>query len=175
MVLFGRGLGGRVAATAAWANRARMSSLSYAIGKVFVRVKMRGQHPTVPAFFQVGIAFVAVTVLALVFESPIQLPSTPSAIFAVVWLGVFGSSLAYLIYFRLVHVLGPTRLSMITYLMPIVGIVLGLPGARRGHRRPDDSWGRRSSWPASGLVNSRLGRRKLFGRDPLPVPRRPAA
>jgi drug/metabolite transporter (DMT)-like permease len=54
------------------------------------------------------------------------LPSRPEAILAVTWLGVLGSACAYLIYFRLVHRLGPTRLSLITYLMPIVGVSLGV-------------------------------------------------
>ena len=103
-----------------------LSSLSYAVGSVFVRVRMRGFHPTVPAFFQVSIAFLIILVLTLVFESPVHLPDTARAWFAVVWLGVFGSSLAYLIYFRLVHVLGATRISLITYVMPIVGIIAGV-------------------------------------------------
>ncbi len=42
-----------------------LSSLSYAIGGVFVRVNMRGLHPTVPAFFQVSIALLITTGLAL--------------------------------------------------------------------------------------------------------------
>ena len=73
-----------------------------------------------------SIALVITAALALIVESPVQLPDTPTELFAVLWLGVFGSSLAYLIYFRLVHVMGPTRISLITYVMPIVGIVLGV-------------------------------------------------
>jgi drug/metabolite transporter (DMT)-like permease len=102
------------------------SSVGYAAGNVFVRSQVRGLRPMVPAFFQVSIAFVIIASLALVFERPIHLPSRPEAILAVTWLGVLGSACAYLIYFRLVHRLGPTRLSLITYLMPIVGVSLGV-------------------------------------------------
>ncbi len=102
------------------------SSLAYAAGNVFVRRQVRGLRPMIPAFFQVSIAFVVIAGLAVAFESPIHLPTRPEAILAVTWLGVLGSAFAYLIYFRLVHRLGPTRLSLITYLMPVVGVSLGV-------------------------------------------------
>ncbi len=102
------------------------SSVSYGAGNVFVRSQMRGLRPMVPAFFQVSIAFLIIAPLAIIFEAPLRLPSRPEAIFAVLELGLLGSALAYLIYFRLVHRLGPTRLSLITYLMPIVGVSLGV-------------------------------------------------
>lgn len=126
VVLFSHGLTGGRGDSLLGELALVLSSLSYAIGSVFVRVRMRGFHPTVPAFFQVSIAFLIILVLTLVFESPVHLPDTARAWFAVIWLGVFGSSLAYLIYFRLVHVLGATRISLITYVMPIVGIVAGV-------------------------------------------------
>ncbi len=140
-----------------------LSSISYALGNVFVRLRMRGLHPTIPAFFQVSIALLVTATIAVLFESPIRLPDTPRALFAVVWLGVFGTSLAYLIYFRLVHVLGPTRMSLITYLMPIVGIVLGVLvlGETIDLRTLA---GTGIILAGVGLVSSRFGRRRLFGR-----------
>ena len=82
-----------------------------------------------------------------------------------IWLGVFGSSLAYLIYFRLVHVIGPTRMSLITYVMPIVGIVLGVLVL-------DETMDLRTIIGTAiilrgvGLVNITRGNRRLFGRAP---------
>jgi drug/metabolite transporter (DMT)-like permease len=145
------------------------ASVSYAAGNVFVRARMRGHHPTVPAFFQVGIALLIVSVLVVVFESPVQLPTTNEAWFAVIWLGVFGSSLAYLIYFRLVHVLGPTRLSLITYVMPIVGIVLGF--AVLGETIDLQTLlGTAIILGGVGLVNSSRNSRRIFGRAPVQIP-----
>ena len=145
------------------------ASVSYAAGNVFVRVRMRGHHPTVPAFFQVGIALVIITVLMLVFESPVQLPTTGQAWFAVVWLGVFGSSLAYLIYFRLIHRLGPTRLSLITYVMPIVGIVLGV-AVLSETIDARTLIGTAIILGGVGLVNSGRRSRRIFGRQPAAAP-----
>jgi len=45
---------------------------------------------------------------------------------ALVWLGLVGSCLAYLLYYYLIHSIGPTRASMVTYTFPIVGITLGV-------------------------------------------------
>ncbi len=139
------------------------ASVSYAAGNVFVRVNMRGHHPTVPAFFQVGIALVIVSALMVLFESPVQLPTTGLAWFAVLWLGVFGSSLAYLIYFRLVHVLGPTRLSLITYIMPIVGIVLGVAVLNETIDLRTLA-GTAIILGGVGLVNGSRSSRRIFGR-----------
>jgi drug/metabolite transporter (DMT)-like permease len=41
------------------------------------------------------------------------------------WLGVFGSGLAYLAFFRLIREWGPTRTALVAYLLPIWGIALG--------------------------------------------------
>ena len=78
---------------------------------------------------------------------------------------MFGSSLAYLIYFRLVHVLGPTRISLITYVMPIVGIVLGVIVLNETIDLRTIV-GTAIILAGVGLVNSRRGTRRLFGRAP---------
>jgi drug/metabolite transporter (DMT)-like permease len=101
------------------------SSLSYAIGNVYARRSVKGLRPMVPAFFQVGFGALIVTGLAIVFDRPWTLAPAPEAVFSVIWLGVFGSSLAYIFYFRLLRTWGATRTSTVAYLLPVVGIVLG--------------------------------------------------
>ena len=101
------------------------SSISYAAGNVYARHNVRGLRPMVQAFFQVFFALVIVTILAFAFERPFALNWTGSSIFAVVWLGLLGSGLAYLCFFWLLARWGSTRSSMVAYLLPVVGIVLG--------------------------------------------------
>lgn len=169
VVLFSHGLSGGSTSSLPGEIALVLSSISYAAGNVFVRVRMRGFHPTVPAFFQVTFALLITTVLALILESPIHLPDTPRALFAVVWLGVFGSSLAYLIYFRLVHVLGATRMSLITYVMPIVGIVMGVLVLNETIDLRTIV-GTAIILAGVGLVNGRRGARRLFGRAVVKAP-----
>jgi len=169
VVLFSSGLGGGGSGQLTGMIAIVLSSISYACGAVFVRIRMKGQPPTVPAFFQVGIAFLIISVLAILLDPPIALPPEGRSVFAVVWLGVFGSSLAYLIFFRLVHTMGPTRISLIAYVMPIVAIVAGMLVLNEV-LEPQTIVGTAIILSGVGLANSRLGARRIFGRNRAEVP-----
>jgi drug/metabolite transporter (DMT)-like permease len=102
------------------------SAVAYAAGAVYARRNVRGLRPIIPAFYQVGFALLITTVLALALEHPIgQVTPAPEAWVAVLWLGILGSGLAYLAFFRLLAVWGATRTSAVAYLLPVVGIALG--------------------------------------------------
>jgi drug/metabolite transporter (DMT)-like permease len=101
------------------------AALAYAASTVYARHFVHGLRPMIPALFQVGLALAISATLALTFEHPTQLSLRPEAWLAVVWLGILGSGVAYLVYFRLVRNWGATRTSMVAYLLPMVGIVLG--------------------------------------------------
>jgi drug/metabolite transporter (DMT)-like permease len=79
----------------------------------------------IPAVFQVGFAFLMVSVLALVTENPFGVQWNGDAVLAVVWLGLLGSGAAYLIMFRLLSRIGATATSQLAYLLPVVGIITG--------------------------------------------------
>jgi drug/metabolite transporter (DMT)-like permease len=50
---------------------------------------------------------------------------TPTRVASIVLLGCVGTGLAYVIYYQLVNEIGPTRTSLVTYLVPIVAVVVG--------------------------------------------------
>jgi drug/metabolite transporter (DMT)-like permease len=102
------------------------SSISYAVGAVYARRNVRGLRPMIPALFQVGFAFLITTILAVALEHPLATVVRPDTVFAVVWLGVLGSGLAYLAFFRLLARWGATRTTLVAYVLPVVGIVLGV-------------------------------------------------
>ncbi len=102
------------------------AAISYAIGGVYARKFVHGYRPMIPALFQVSSALVMVTVLAFVFEHPLDAGLTAESLFAVVWLGLFGSGLAYLCFFRLINTVGAARTTLVAYLLPLWGIVLGV-------------------------------------------------
>jgi drug/metabolite transporter (DMT)-like permease len=101
------------------------STISYAIGAVYSRRNIHGLRPMIPALFQVFFGLLITTVLAFVFENPLATTFTTQSLFAVIWLGLLGSGLAYLVFFRLLGRWGATRTSMVAYLLPLYGIVLG--------------------------------------------------
>jgi drug/metabolite transporter (DMT)-like permease len=124
----------------------------------------------IPAIFQVGFALAMVSVLAFIFERPIDVVShiTPNAIFAVVWLGLLGSGLAYLVFFRILGRWGATRTSLVAYLLPVYGIVLG---AFVLHEEIDARLLIGTGLVIAGvaLVNSKYGTRPLVERRRQPV------
>ena len=123
------------------------AAASYALGGVYARRNVQGLRPMIPAFFQVTFALVMTAIPALLLERPWEGALTVDAIFAVIWLGLLGSGAAYLIFFRLLRSWGATRTSLVAYLLPIWGLLLGALvlsepidarldcGDRTGHRR----------------------------------------
>lgn len=101
------------------------AAASYALGGVYARRNVHGLRPMVPALFQVTFALVMVSIPALLLEGPIRLAISPDALVSVVWLGLLGSGAAYLVFFRLLAHWGATRTSLVAYLLPIWGILLG--------------------------------------------------
>jgi drug/metabolite transporter (DMT)-like permease len=139
------------------------SSLSYAAGNVYNRRNVRGLPPLIPAVFQVTFALLIVGVLALVLERPWETARQPDLAgwFSVIWLGILGSGLAYLVYFRLLGSWGATRTALVAYVLPVVGIVLGFLVLGE----PVDATLLLGTGLVIGgvaLVNGRWGRRRLF-------------
>jgi drug/metabolite transporter (DMT)-like permease len=141
-----------------------LSAVSYALGAVYARRNARGLSPITTALFQVVFAFMITTVLAFVIENPLGATITPAAAFSVVWLGLFGSGMAYLLFFRLLSVWGPTRTSLVAYLLPVWGIVLGVAVLQE---RVDARVLLGTALIVGGvaLVNARFGAGRLFGRS----------
>jgi drug/metabolite transporter (DMT)-like permease len=59
-------------------------------------------------------------------ESPLRVPQLPLTWIALIWLGVFGSGVAFIMAYYLIHAIGPTRTTMVTYLFPLGGVLLGV-------------------------------------------------
>jgi drug/metabolite transporter (DMT)-like permease len=109
-----------------------------------------------------------VGVLALIFEQPFDIPLRADAILAVIWLGLLGSGAAYLVFFRLLGRWGATRTSLVAYLLPVYGIVLGALVLSE----PVDVRlivGTALVIGGIALVNARWGSRALFGRSETAV------
>ena len=101
------------------------AAASYAVGGVYARRNVHGLRPMIPALFQVTFGLVMVGIPAILLEGPIRFDIRPEALFAVIWLGLLGSGAAYLVFFRLLGHWGATRTSLVAYLLPIWGILLG--------------------------------------------------
>ncbi|MCO6452076.1 MAG: DMT family transporter [Caldilineales bacterium] len=103
-----------------------LASLSYAIGSVFARKRLIGIPAPVLTTTQLGFAFLWALVPAIVLEQPWQLNLTPMAWFSVLWLGVLGTGLAYLLFFTLIRNIGATPTTMVTYVIPVFAVTFGV-------------------------------------------------
>ena len=141
------------------------ASFSYACGAVYSRRNVRGLAPMIPAVFQVTFAALITGTIALLVEHPWTARPDGQAVVAILWLGLLGSGVAYLAVFRLFAHWGATRTTLVAYLIPPVGIALGYLVLQE----PVDArliFGTVLVIAGIGLVNSRFGRRRLFGRVP---------
>jgi drug/metabolite transporter (DMT)-like permease len=137
------------------------ATISYAIGAVYSKAHVHGLRPMIPALLQVFFAFLVISVLALLTEHPFASVPAPEALLAVVWLGLLGSGLAYLSYFRILQRWGATRASMVAYLLPVVGIALGALVLQEPIA-PSTFLGTALVIGGIALVNSRYGTRPVF-------------
>jgi drug/metabolite transporter (DMT)-like permease len=100
-----------------------IASFSYAAGAVAAKRWLQGVEPVVIATFQLTLAGLALLPLALFGPHPTALHWQSLA--AVTVLGVLGSGLAYLLFFRLLATISSTRTVAVTYLLPIWGLFWG--------------------------------------------------
>lgn len=63
--------------------------------------------------------------LSFLFERGATVAWSPSNIGAIFYLGILGSVVAFLAYYKLIHALPATKVSMITLIFPVVAILLG--------------------------------------------------
>lgn len=109
-----------------------VASFCYAIGGTFSRKTIQNRlEPIVVAAGAMTVAAVVTGIItylapALGGPSPILLTQLePRVLGAILALGLINTFVAYLIFYSLVAVLGAARTSMVTYVIPAVGLILG--------------------------------------------------
>jgi drug/metabolite transporter (DMT)-like permease len=103
-----------------------LAVLFYAGSSVYARRNTKGVAPTIQALVPLLSATVFIWALTPIIEGPLPWALQTDTWIAVAWLGLIGSCIAYLLYFYLIHAIGPTRATMVTYTFPVVGVVLGV-------------------------------------------------
>ncbi len=103
-----------------------VASLCYAGSSVYAR-KFTEEVPGI--FRSAGPLFsstVAMWPAAALLERPFTVPHLPLTWIALVWLGVMGSGFAFVLSYYLIHSIGPTRTTTVTYLFPLGGVLFGV-------------------------------------------------
>ncbi len=105
-----------------------VSTLSYALAGVWARrFRTMGVPPMAVATGQLTAAALVMLPLVLLFEQPWRAAMpTAGAWGALIALALFCTSLAYILYFRLIASAGATNALLVTFLIPVTAIGLGI-------------------------------------------------
>jgi drug/metabolite transporter (DMT)-like permease len=101
-----------------------VATMGYACGPLIVNRQLSDADPLGPVTAAMAIA----SIILLPFgigDFPSQTPSG-EALLAVVVLGLVCSATAFLVFFRLIAEVGPSRATVITYVNPVVALALGV-------------------------------------------------
>ena len=101
-----------------------VATLGYAAATIIVNRRLADLDPLGPITASLGLASVALLPAALA-RPPDGLPS-PGALGSLAVLGVVCTALGLVLFFRLVIEAGPSRAAVITYVNPLVAVVLGV-------------------------------------------------
>jgi drug/metabolite transporter (DMT)-like permease len=109
-----------------------VGAVGYAIGPMLVKLGMDGLDSRAVMGASLVVAAIVLAPLAAV-DTPGRMP-TAGAFAAVAGLGVFCTALAFVVYTGLIRAAGTSRATVITYINPLVAVVLGvtLLGERPG-------------------------------------------
>ncbi|WNS42504.1 DMT family transporter [Paenibacillus sp. MMS20-IR301] len=99
------------------------AALSYAFGGLYASRVGKGLTPLALAAGQQLGASVVLLPLAVIF-APQHMPSA-AAVYSVLGLSLICTSVAYLLYFRLIASVGPVKTVSVTFLVPVFGLLWG--------------------------------------------------
>ncbi|PPF45510.1 EamA family transporter [Pseudoclavibacter sp. AY1F1] len=103
------------------------ATASYGFAGLYMRrfLSNSGYDTITLSAIQIGLAAIIVWLLAP-FTARGGLAVDPPVFLAVAGLGVLGTGFAYIWYNRIIRDWGPARASTVTYLSPVVGVILGV-------------------------------------------------
>lgn len=100
------------------------ATISYAFSTLWAR-RFRGRPPMETAAGQLTMSSLIVLPAVFLFEAPWSLPVPPIEVTtAILFLAVFATALAYILFFRILTVAG-SNVMLVTFLVPISAILLG--------------------------------------------------
>jgi len=101
------------------------ATLSYGFAAVYGK-QFKGMPTVVSSAGMLAGATLLSLPLALVLEQPWTLRPSSTSIAAVLGLALLSTALAFIIWFKLIHLTGAANTSLVTFLIPIVGLFLGV-------------------------------------------------
>jgi len=109
-----------------WAQMAVVgASVSYALAAIVGRRYLKKQSAIVSSTGQFIGGTILLAPLSLLLDHPWKLSPSWTAIGSLLTLSLLGTSVAYVLYYYLIKNAGATYTSLVTYLLPVMGVVWG--------------------------------------------------
>jgi drug/metabolite transporter (DMT)-like permease len=103
-----------------------VAACAYGVSSVFARRVDKLVTADEHSFGQMLAGLIFIAPAMLITNSPLTLPHIPLTWVAFAWLGLIGSFISPVIWFAMIYDIGPSRTSMVTYMFPLVGVLLGI-------------------------------------------------
>jgi len=101
------------------------SSLCYAGMAIYIRSRLRGQPALVSTAGQLTMGMVYMLPASLLIDRPFDLALSLPVLASWIVLTILGTVVAYIIYFTIVERTSATFVTMVTYIIPVNGLMLG--------------------------------------------------
>ncbi|MCP4360547.1 MAG: DMT family transporter [Chloroflexi bacterium] len=104
-----------------------LAAFLYGIAIVYTRLHLRGLPPLVAPTGQLIMATVFLFPVMMLLEKPyLGLAPSVQSVASLVALSVLGTAVAFILYYRLIEQAGASMVSMVAYVIPVFGIILGV-------------------------------------------------
>jgi drug/metabolite transporter (DMT)-like permease len=108
------------------AGAAVLAGVSYGLAFVYMRRHLMDVPPLVAATGQLTAGTLLIAPFALFTSLSEGISVTPTRVASIVLLGAVGTGLAFALNYGIVADLGPTKASLVTYLVPVVAVIVGI-------------------------------------------------
>lgn len=102
-----------------------LSPLGSASTSVAIKKWGNHLHPYTLTTLPMTYGAVGLTAIAFATEDPRAIEWTPAAVGSIAYLAVFGSVIAFVVYYRLLKVVAVSLLALVSYAFPVVAVALG--------------------------------------------------
>jgi drug/metabolite transporter (DMT)-like permease len=103
-----------------------LASIFYAGSAVFIRKTTQNTPGVLRSTIPMFTASLIMWIVVFSTESSVTLPKLELTWISLLVLGIVGSGVAFLLAFYLIHEIGPTRSTMVTYIFPLGGVLFGV-------------------------------------------------
>lgn len=103
-----------------------LACLFYAGSGVYIRRNTEDMSAILRSAGPLLSASIIMWIAVPVTEQSFKIPELGITWIALLFLGIVGSGIAFTMAFYLIHEIGPTKTSMVTYIFPLGGVILGV-------------------------------------------------